>query len=331
MGTVFQDRSDLFLIDHKQLTGRVARRKERLDALAKKSASRKGSFHPIQADISKEEDVLRVFKWTKDNLGPVSILINNAGTFRSGYLSEAKTEDWNTILQLNVVGLSMATREALKVMKENKIKGHIIHINSIAGHHVMNLEGGFAMYIASKHAVTALTESLRMELSTSGHKIKVTSVSPGMVDTEIIPEDFKKTEGYKKAIEEESILLPEDIADGVMYALSTPPRVQDGTPVHTASANIVYLNNRVSYLIEPTMWPPNKPDLHSVDFNVWGTLHERVFTNERNFENLEELKEKIDYCVENATPQLEIARSIQLKQKGDTFRSFQNSLCFDYN
>ncbi|CAG9814923.1 unnamed protein product [Phaedon cochleariae] len=204
----------------------VARRKERLDALAKKSASRKGSFHPIQADVSKEEDVLRVFKWTKDNLGPVSILINNAGTVINGYLSESKTEDWNTILQLNVVGLSMATREALKVMKENKIKGHIIHINSIAGHYVKNLEGGFAMYIASKHAVTALTESLRMELSASGHKIKVTSVSPGLVDTEIITEDFKKTETYKKAIEEESILLPEDIADGVMYALSTPPRVQ---------------------------------------------------------------------------------------------------------
>ncbi|CAH1118692.1 unnamed protein product [Phaedon cochleariae] len=205
----------------------LARRKDRLEALAKKCEGKKGSFHPIQADVTKEEDILRSFQWTKDNLGPVSILINNAGTLRSGYLSEAKTEDWNTVLQLNVVGLSMATREALKVMKENDIKGHIIHINSVAGHKVLNLEGGSAMYVASKHAITSLTESLRMELSASGHKIKVTSISPGLVDTEIFTDEFRTSETYKNAVDNDSVILQtEDIADGVIFVLSTPPRVQ---------------------------------------------------------------------------------------------------------
>lgn len=74
---------------------------------------------------------------------------------------------------MNVLGLCTATREAVNSMKENNIDGHIIHINSIYGHRVPNSPGAH-IYSASKHAVTALTESMRAEFAITGSKIKVT-------------------------------------------------------------------------------------------------------------------------------------------------------------
>ena len=123
--------------------------------------------------MTKEEDILKVFKWSKDNLGPVHILVNNAGRVAHTNLTEGKTEDWKSVFDLNVLGLCIATREAVKIMKENKINGHIVHVNSIVGHQVVNYPG-LNVYPASKFAVTALTETLRQELNHQGLKIKIT-------------------------------------------------------------------------------------------------------------------------------------------------------------
>jgi len=116
-------------------------------------------------------------------------------------------------------------------MRANNIDGHIIHINSINGHIVPNFPG-LSLYPASKHAVTALTETLRQELNQIGSKIKITSVSPGAVATEIAKNNHF-------LINEETIELtknrfrtpakalePEDLADSIVYVLSTPPHVQ---------------------------------------------------------------------------------------------------------
>ena len=80
---------------------------------------------------------------------------------------------WQAVLDTNILGLCVATREAIRVMKANKIDGHIIHINSISGHNVPDFPG-LNIYPASKHAVTAVTESLRQELSQANLKIKIT-------------------------------------------------------------------------------------------------------------------------------------------------------------
>nr|QYV43144.1 FOLD2 [Colaphellus bowringi] len=203
----------------------LARRKDRLEDLRSQLEDQSGKLHPIQADISKEEEILEAFKWIKQNLGPIHILVNNAGTNVPATLSEGTTKDWTTILQVNVIGLSIATREALKDMKENKVNGHIIHINSVAGHQTLKIPR-VGMYTASKHGVTALTESLRLELALNGSKVKVTSISPGLVDTEILSSEIKNTEIFKKIIENKIILNPDDIVDGLIYVLSTPPHVQ---------------------------------------------------------------------------------------------------------
>lgn len=109
------------------------------------------------------------------NLGPVHVLINNAGIVRDTDLMGGSTKDWRDVLETNVIALSVATREAIKTMQEKKIDGHIVNVNSLAGHYVPSLRN-FNMYPASKHAVTAITETLRQELQRAGTKIKVTVI-----------------------------------------------------------------------------------------------------------------------------------------------------------
>lgn len=148
-----------------------ARRKELIEKLAQElSSSAKGKLYAVQVDMTKEEDIIRGFEWTKENVGPVHILVNNAGTAFQGNLLDGDTQAWKTTLDLNVLGLCIATREAIKIMREQGIDGHVVHINSVFGHIA---KGVLNVYCASKHAVTALTETLRHELNAIGSKIKI--------------------------------------------------------------------------------------------------------------------------------------------------------------
>lgn len=150
----------------------VARRVENIQVLSKKLSSAKGKLYAQKADLTKEEDIQRVFEWTSKNLGPVHILVNNAGTMVGGSLANGKSQDWKLVLNLNVLGLCIATREAVKIMKANNVNGHIVHINSTLGHTVANIPD-LNVYPASKYAVTALTETLRQELTREKSKIKI--------------------------------------------------------------------------------------------------------------------------------------------------------------
>jgi len=200
----------------------IARRSERVEELSKKLAGKKGKLYAIKADLTKEEDILKAFKWVTDNLGPVNILVNNAGLGQNTNLVEGDTKKWRRVFDTNVLGLSIATREAVKIMRANNIDGHIIHINSILGHTVSNLPNT-NVYPASKYAVTALTETLRQELNQIGTKIKITSISPGVVATEFLTAaEYVIDESSKKR----PALQSEDIADSILYVLSTPPHVQ---------------------------------------------------------------------------------------------------------
>ena len=150
----------------------IARRSEIVEQRAKQLAGKKGKLHALKADVSKEEDIVKAFKWIEKNCGPVHILVNNAGTASMGTLLETAPEDWKKTLDLNILSLCVATKEAVKMMKSNKINGHIIHINSTFGHQITTYN--WNVYPASKFAVTALTETLRQELAASGCKIRVT-------------------------------------------------------------------------------------------------------------------------------------------------------------
>lgn len=151
----------------------LARRPELIENLAKQLQNEKGKLYSFKVDLTKERDILIAMEWVKEKLGPIHILVNNAAILKDSLLTEGDTQIWREIFETNVLGLSIATREAVKSMKHNSIEGHIININSIVGHSVpkgVNLN----VYPASKHAVRALTESLRQELNSLGMKIRVT-------------------------------------------------------------------------------------------------------------------------------------------------------------
>ncbi|KAF5298285.1 hypothetical protein FQR65_LT09796 [Abscondita terminalis] len=197
----------------------TARREERLINVSEQLLNEKGKFYPFASDFSKEEDILNAFKWAEDNIGPVHILINNAGVRRNTNLISGDTELWKNIIDTNVMGLCIATREALRIMNKNNIDGHIIHMNSLSGHKIV-YNSQSSVYPASKFAVTALTETLRQELNSIGSKIKITSISPGWVDTNFRRDSNLETFDHLPALESE------DVADSVMYVLGTPPHVQ---------------------------------------------------------------------------------------------------------
>ncbi|CAH1179294.1 unnamed protein product [Phaedon cochleariae] len=171
-------------------------------------------LHPLKCDMSKEEDILNAFEWVDRNLGPVSILINNAGVILDTNIVEGDTKLWKETLDINVLGTCIATRETVKRMRQNDIDGHIFNINSVGGHRAPYFSFS-NVYPASKHAVTALTETTLKELDSLGLRIKITSISPGLVKTNMTIEM-----SHLPAVESE------DVADAVMYGLSTPPYVQ---------------------------------------------------------------------------------------------------------
>nr|CAD7394920.1 unnamed protein product [Timema cristinae] len=201
----------------------LARRAELVEELSAELKGAPGKLHALKGDLTKEEDILAAFDWIKKNLGRIDVLVNNAGVLHLSMLTGGETSQWKQIFDLNVIGLSISTREAFKLMKEKGVDdGHIIHINSVAGHSLVNFPG-IVPYSASKHAVTVLTEGLRRELVQLGSKIRVTSISPGGVDTDMV----KSVTGQSPIPEGEFPLLQaEDIANAVTYVLGTPPHVQ---------------------------------------------------------------------------------------------------------
>ncbi|PSN51373.1 Farnesol dehydrogenase [Blattella germanica] len=220
------------LVKHGMIVVGIARRVERIEALKNELKGAKGKLCPLKADVSKEEEVVAAFQWIKQHVRGVDVLVNNAGIAGTSTLGEGPVLNWKRVLDLNVLGLSMCTKEALQSMKERGVDdGHIFHINSINGHGVPAhaVEYGCLMYTATKNAVTALTEGLRRELVQNNSKIRVTSISPGMVRTEIIAaSDYKLPEGMTSDQLYDSIphLNTKDISDALIYCLGTPPHVQ---------------------------------------------------------------------------------------------------------
>lgn len=204
----------------------LARRKEKLIELsASIEKLAKGEFYPYEADITKEKDVEEAFVWTNKNVGPVSILVNNAGIGRNTTLVNGNTEDWKKVLDTNIFGLAVASKEAVKQMQHHKIDGHIVNINSVAGHYVPAVPL-VNVYSASKFAVTSLTETLRRELLTLGSRIKVSSVSPGFTTTEILEAGgHLATEEVRNLVQKLPALHAVDVANCVLAVLGTPPHV----------------------------------------------------------------------------------------------------------
>ncbi|KAJ9580229.1 hypothetical protein L9F63_004102, partial [Diploptera punctata] len=161
------------LVKHGLKVVGLARRVERIQELTKSLKSTKGELHALKCDVSKEKEIKEAFQWVKKRFGGVDILVNNAAVMFDSSLIDGDNDEMKTMVDLNITGLNMCTKEALKSMKERGVDdGHIINLNSILGHAV--LFDGFCVYTATKHAVTALTEGLRRELVKQKSKIRIT-------------------------------------------------------------------------------------------------------------------------------------------------------------
>ncbi|XP_050442619.1 farnesol dehydrogenase-like [Adelges cooleyi] len=185
----------------------------------------RGTVYPKKCDITDEQAVKNVFSWIDSTLGGVSILVNNAGIILKTSLLDGKYSDWKLYMEVNVLAQCVCLREAFQSMTKNHINGHVVQINSISGH---NLTPYFAhkMYNATKTAITTLCEGFRHELSLANSKIKISSISPGSVETDLFnTANFRPSAQIKDKINLKP-LDPKDIADAIVITLATPPHVQ---------------------------------------------------------------------------------------------------------
>lgn len=157
------------------LARRVELVAELKNCIAKES---KGKLFPLKCDVTNETEVRSIFKWIEENLGGVDVMINNAGILRKVNLVDLdNTNAIREIVDTNIMGYVYCTREAFHSMKKRNVSGHIILMNSIAGHKVIYSVGSlpsFNIYTPTKYAITAMTEILRQELIAMGTKIKIT-------------------------------------------------------------------------------------------------------------------------------------------------------------
>uniref|UniRef100_A0A0A1XSG5 Dehydrogenase/reductase SDR family member 11 n=1 Tax=Zeugodacus cucurbitae TaxID=28588 RepID=A0A0A1XSG5_ZEUCU len=211
-----------YLANNGMVTVGLARRKERVEGLRDEVKDEaKARIHAIKCDVTNETEVIAVFKEIESNYGPIAVLVNNAGVVRfSDMVKEGNSQDLRDVLDTNVYGIVWSTREAFRSMKANGGDGHVFVMNSLAGHMVPIIPNfSLNMYPASKHAVTALTEIYRQEFFNNKTKVKITSLSPGAVVTELAGAAATVTP-------DAAVLTPENIADALIYCLQTPPNVQ---------------------------------------------------------------------------------------------------------
>lgn len=201
-----------------------ARRQQRLTQLAEVLSAQHGVDVLIRAvDLRDEPQILDWFGAIATRFNRLDVLVNNAGLGHKETLTEGSTEKWRETLDVNVLALCICTREAIQLMRNpGDDHGHIVHISSMSGHRVP----GSGMYSASKFAVRALTEGLRQELRADNSTIRISSISPGFVETEFAEKYSGSREQAQQVYGQFQVLQPNDIANAVGYALSQPDYVQ---------------------------------------------------------------------------------------------------------
>ncbi|HDD3823144.1 TPA: SDR family oxidoreductase [Staphylococcus aureus] len=186
----------------------AGRNKDKLQNVANQLAQ--DSVKVVPTDVTKKEGVDELIKIAQQTFGGLDIVINSAGQMLSSKITDYQVDEWDSMIDVNIKGTLYTAQAALPTMLEQS-SGHLINIASISGFEVTKSS---TIYSATKAAVHTITQGLEKELAKTG--VKVTSISPGMVDTAITaaynPTDRKKLE-------------PQDIAEAVLYALTQPKHV----------------------------------------------------------------------------------------------------------
>jgi len=192
----------------------AARREDRLNALA----GELGAL-AVPTDVTEPAACAALVARTLERFGALDILVNNAGLGLYGSIADGNPEDWRKMFDVNVLGVLYLTRAAVRRMLERGA-GDIVFVSSLAGRRVPRADG--TVYAATKHAITAVAEGLRMDVHEKG--IRVINVEPGLVRTEFPESSYPSAQRYY-AEKEYSPLEAEDVAEAAVYALEQPPRV----------------------------------------------------------------------------------------------------------
>jgi NADP-dependent 3-hydroxy acid dehydrogenase YdfG len=198
-----------------------ARRKDRLDSLVERIEAGGGKAVSIESDVGDEGQARSLVQTTTEELGGLDVLVNNAGVMLLGPVADADTDEWRTMVNVNLLGLLYCTHAALPVMTEGG-GGHIVNVSSVAGR---SANAGSAVYNLTKFGVTAFSEALRQEVLHDN--IRVTCVEPGYVETELQSHNTHPAavEGLKKLRDSVTPLTSDDIANAIVYTVAQPEHV----------------------------------------------------------------------------------------------------------
>src|ERR687886_2555223 len=202
-----------------------ARRLDRLQELKKQIVKNNGVgkigvgeeeiFIQQKLDVTSKSDCDSFVDTVIKKWGRIDILVNNAGLMPLSYFKNCKIEEWEQMIDVNIKGVLYCTSAVIPYMV-NKKSGHIVNISSLAGRIVF---AGGSVYCATKHAITALSEGLKKELSPD-YNIRVTCIEPGAVATELLEtitdESMSKFIQVSKNMQR---LQSEDIANAILYAI----------------------------------------------------------------------------------------------------------------
>jgi NADP-dependent 3-hydroxy acid dehydrogenase YdfG len=198
-----------------------ARRKDRLDALAARLREDGGTVLQLDLDVTDEQACADAVRRTREELGGLDVLVNNAGVMLLGTIVGADPEDWRRMVQTNVMGVLYMTHAAIDGMVEQG-SGDVVNMSSVAGRVARK---GAGVYNASKWAVNAFSESLRQEVT--GRGVRVSLIEPGAVTTELtdhITQPDAKAASVRMYTGMRS-LEADDVARAVVYVVSQPPHV----------------------------------------------------------------------------------------------------------
>ncbi len=200
----------------------AARRVERLNVLAADIEHRKGTALVAPTDVTDEQSVQRLARTALAAFGRIDILINNAGIMPLSPISKLKVEEWDRMIDVNIKGVLYCIAATLPTMLEQG-SGHIINVSSVAGRRPFP---SGTVYSATKFAVRAISQGLRLELSPI-EGIRVTDIEPGVVATELTNHitDNETANSFQEMWAEKTPLESIDIAETILFVLSRPDHV----------------------------------------------------------------------------------------------------------
>lgn len=198
-----------------------ARRDDRLQVIRDEISARNGAALALRCDVTARDDCEALVQAGVDRWGRVDVLINNAGIMPLSFVKNLLVDEWERMIDVNIKGVLYCTAAALPHLL-GQGTGHIVNISSIAGKRV--IPSG-SVYCATKFAVNAFSDALRLELS-ARKNIRVTCIQPGIVATELADAiTDPDLASFKKHIKGIEALQAEDIANAILYAVQAPAHV----------------------------------------------------------------------------------------------------------